>query len=164
MSKAQELIINESENELKALLRKQLNIKGEKRIVFLLRLSSNEYITRAALAEELRIDKRTLERWITKYREGGLKKLFSDSKRNKGSKIFTPEIHKGLEQKVNGTDNPLWGYKDAQVWVKQEFDLDVKYNTIRRYLMTKFKTKLKSPRKSHIKKDELAVSAFLKPS
>ena len=38
----------------------------------------------------------------------------------------------------------------------------ISYTTLRNYMITNFKTKLKSPRKSHYKKDEQAIEAFKK--
>ena len=78
------------------------------------------------------------------------------------SKIITPIIHQGLEQKVNDPHNPFPGYWEAQDWVQQEYGIEIKYQRIREYMIQHFKTKIKSPRKSHIKKDKQAEEAFLK--
>ena len=88
--------------------------------------------------------------------------MIYDKPKNKQSKIITPEIHKGLEQRVNDPNNPFLGYWDAQEWVNEKYNVQVKYQRIREYLKQHFKTKLKSPRKSHYKKDVEAEEAFLK--
>jgi transposase len=54
------------------------------------------------------------------------------------------------------------GYWDAQNWVEQEYGVVVKYQRIREYLIQHFKTKPKTPSKSHYKKDVEAEKAFLK--
>jgi transposase len=54
------------------------------------------------------------------------------------------------------------GLSNAQDWVKKEFGVEIKYQRIREYLIQHFRTKTKSPRKSHIKKDKQAEEAFLK--
>lgn len=162
MGKKAKLEITESSSELKKLLLKQRTIKGEKRIKCLLEIKSIRFDTRQDLADYLLVHIRTLERWVNDYRHGGVAQMLSDKPKNKQSKIITPAIHKGLEQRVNDPHSPFLGYWDAQNWVKQEYGVDVKYQRIREYLKQHFRTKLKTPRKSHYKKDGEAEKAFLK--
>lgn len=162
MGKKAKLDITESSSELKKLLLKQKSLKGEKRVKCLLEIKSSRFDTRQDLADYLLVHIRTLERWVSDYRHGGIAQMLSDRPKNKQSKIITPAIHKGLEQRVNDPHSPFLGYWDAQNWVKQEYGVDVKYQRIREYLKQHFKTKLKTPRKSHYKKDEEAEKAFLK--
>ena len=154
--------ITESVSELKKLLLKQKTIKGEKRIKCLLDIKNSKFDTRQELADYLLVHIRTLERWVSDYKDGGVVLMLNDRPKNKQSKIITPAIHKGLEQRVNDPHNPFLGYWDAQNWVMQEYGIDVKYQRIREYLKQHFRTKLKTPRKSHYKKDEEAEKAFLK--
>jgi transposase len=162
MGKKAILDITESSLELKKLLLKQKSIKGEKRMKCLLDIKSGRFDTRQDLANHLLVHIRTLERWVNDYKDGGAVLMLNDKPKNKQSKIITPAIHKGLEQRVNDPHSPFLGYWDAQNWVKQEYGIDVKYQRIREYLKQHFKTKLKTPRKSHYKKDEEAEKAFLK--
>lgn len=162
MGKKAYIEITELESELKKTLQKQQTLKGEKRVKCLIELKSGRFSTRKQLADYLLVDIRTMERWLNKYKAGGVEEMLNDKPRNKPSKFITPEVHKGLELKVNDPHHPFLGYWDAQNWVKQEYGIDVKYHRIREYLKQHFKTKLKSPRKSHYKKDEEAEKAFLK--
>lgn len=162
MGKKATLDITESVSELKKLLLKQKTIKGEKRIKCLLDIKNSKFDTRQELADYLLVHIRTLERWVSDYKDGGVVLMLNDRPKNKQSKIITPAIHKGLEQRVNDPHNPFLGYWDAQNWVMQEYGIDVKYQRIREYLKQHFRTKLKTPRKSHYKKDEEAEKAFLK--
>lgn len=164
MGKKAEIDISESVEVLKKLLQKQNTLKGEKRIKCLLALKAKTFETRQSLADYLGIHIRTLERWLSNYKSSGIQEMLQDKPKNKQSKIITPAIHRALEQKVNDSHNPFLGYWDAQNWVQQEFGIDVKYQRIREYLIQHFKTKLKTPRKSHYKKDEEAEKAFLKTS
>ena len=47
-----------------------------------------------------------------------------------------------------------------QNWVEQEFEKPILYNTLFKYSQRHFGAKVKVARKSHVKKDEEAVSAF----
>lgn len=162
MGKKAYLEIAELPTELKDLLSKQKTLKGEKRIKCLVIIKSGKFDTRLQVADFLGIHIRTLERWINSYKTGGVVEMLRDKPKNKQSKIITPEVHKGLEQRVNDSHDPFLGYWDAQNWVNQEYGIDIKYQRIREYLIQHFKTKLKTPRKSHYKKDDEAEKAFLK--
>ena len=74
--------------------------------------------------------------------------------------IIPQEVHEGLAKKVHGSNNPFLGYWDVVLWVKENYQIEIKYNTLRTYLIRNFKTKLKEPLKSHYKKDEQAIEAF----
>ena len=60
--------------------------------------------------------------------------------------------------------NGLAGYTELQQWIEKEFNKEVKYNTILKYAMRNFGSSVKVARKSHVKKDLEAVSAFKKTS
>ena len=148
---------------MKRLQGKQVSLKAEKRIVCLLLIKSKKFKTQQLLEEYLGVGRQAIVTWLSLYREGGIELIQLKPTRNKPSKIITTQIHNGLEKKVKDVTNPLLGYWDAQRWVKEEFDVEVGYHWLRVYMIKHFKTKLKSPRKSHIKKNPLAVAAFLKP-
>lgn len=98
------------------------------------------------------------------YIEKGLEGLLTISSGVSNHTKVPSSIHKGLELKLNDSSNPLLGYNEAVSWVKKEFDIDIKYNTLRTYMKRHFGTKLKVPRKSHYKKEEQAIAVFKKLS
>ena len=162
MSKPKELNIKESILELKKIKTKQGTLSKQKRVLCLLYIKECKFKTRAQLATSLGVNKRTQERWLVKYREGGIELMLTDLPQNKTSKYITKEIHSGLEAKVTSSESPFLGYWDAQEWVYEQYGVQVNYYLLRNYLIKHFKTKLKVPRKSHYKKDEQAIEVFLK--
>ena len=162
MGKKAYLDIKESVSELKTLLSKKSTLKEEKRLKSLLLIKTGEFETRQQVADSVCVHIRALERWISNYKDGGIDQMITEKPKNKGSKIITSEMHTALLSRVNDPNNPFLGYWDAQDWIKKEFGIDVKYQRIREYLIQHFKTKLKTPRKSHYKKDDAAEKAFLK--
>ena len=125
-------------------------------------IKKERFKTRQELADFLDISSKSQERWIKKYIISGIEGLLSDLPKNLKSRIITSEIHEALSKRVNSSDNPFLGYWDALSWVKSEYNIDVKYHLLRHYLIKNFKTKLKSPRKSHYAKDDEAIKSFLK--
>lgn len=156
--------INESLSELKTLRLKQPTLLKQKRIDCLIHIKTSKFSTRQELANHLSIHIRTQERWLTKYRTQGVFSFISVEPIKRASKIISPQIHDALEARVNSSDSPFLGYWEAQQWVEDTFNIKIKYHWLRKYLITHFKTKLKSPRRSHYKKDEQAIEAFLKTS
>lgn len=162
MAKPQNITIKESFDELKELRKNQKNFKFEKRILWLIYLKENKFKTRKELCEYLDIDPRTQQRWSKQYRDEGIECLLTDLPKKRKSRTITPEIHEALEKRLNSSENGFLGYWEAQEWVNENFDINIQYHWLRKYLITHFRTKLKSPRKSHYKKDDEAEKAFLK--
>lgn len=162
MGKKAILEISESLGDLKEIKSKQKSLKAERRIAALIHIRENKFETREALAESLGVHIRTLERWVNRYKEDSIEGLLSDKPRNKPSKIITSEIHEGLASRSSDPSNPFLGYWEARQWVLEEFGADINYHWLRAYMIKHFGTKVKSPRKSHVKKDSEAGEAFLK--
>ena len=162
MGKRSKLEIEESLGELKKVLAKQKTLKLERRVRSLILIKSKKFDTRQEVADYLGVHKRTMERWLQDYSKKGISGMLTIEPKNKGSKIISQEIHNGLKQRVYDPNNPFLGYWDAQQWVNKQYGVEVKYQRIREYLIQHFSTKLKTPRKSHYKKDLEAEKAFLK--
>ena len=162
MGKQSKLKIKESLEELQKSLSKQKILKLERRVKCLICIKTKKFDNRKDIADYLGVHKRTMERWLNDYSTTGLSAMLSIQPKNKGSKIISQEIHKGLEQRVNDPSNSFLGYWVAQQWVNVQYGLEVNYQRIREYLIQHFVTKLKTPLKSHYKKDLEPEEAFLK--
>jgi len=156
--------LQESIEELKELRKKTKNHRLKTRLLYLIIKDDSRYPTLDSLAVHLGVSVSSLRRWRIIYITKGLKALLTISNGGKRREVVTPDIHKGLEKKVKDFENPLLGYNHAIEWVKEEFGVVLKYNTLRTYMKRHFKTKLKVPRKSHYKRDNEAVELFKKPS
>lgn len=164
MAKREVLKIKESDKELEVLRLRQTRLAYEKRVIALQRIKSGKRETRQALADFLGIKKRRLEGWLTTYRREGIADLLAVKPRRKGSSFISPEIEKELEEILNDPKKGFSSYKAAQHWVKEKHGVNIEYTTLRHYLIRQFKTKIKSPRKTHVKKSVEAVASFLKNS
>ncbi len=162
MARLMNLKIKESISELSEIQKKQPSIKAERRVLCLILLKSNKFSKQELLADYLGIGRQCLVRWLSLYRKSGIDGILLSPSRSKPSKIITQEIHQGLSAKVKDATNPLFGYWDAQRWIREEFNTEVKYHWLRAYMIKHFKTKLKSPRKSHLNKGEQAAESFFK--
>jgi len=85
--------------------------------------------------------------------------------RNVGRKpLFNKEQYEFISQKLNDPLNGLRGYKDLTILLESTFKQAFKYNTVLKFCIRNFKSKIKVARKSHIKKDKNAVETFKKNS
>ncbi len=73
------------------------------------------------VAEHLGVHNSSIQRWLKDYKENGIQSLLSPQTRNKPSKIFTPEMHLVIEEKLKRKDNPFSWYVKVQEWLKKEF-------------------------------------------
>lgn len=149
---------------LNKIYQKEKNHRIRTRIKSLILTKESKFKSQLAVANYLGVDYATVKRWLKQYKEEGLNSLLKLKSGGKRKSVITSDIHQSIEEKLNDSDEPLLGYWDAVRWVKEKHNLDINYHTLRDYLIRHFKTKLKSPRKSHYKKDKQAIEAFLKTS
>ena len=164
MGKQAEIYIKESLSELKSLYKKTKNSRKKLRILSLILTKENKFNTREHLAIHLGVDAKTLYKWTKTYNKFGLQQMLIISSGGKRRETVPSKIHNDLEKKLHNSKSPLLGYTDAVEWVKNEFNIDLNYHTLRSYMIRHYGTKLKTPRKSHYKKDEKAFETFKKTS
>ena len=162
MGKKAKLIIKESFSDLKKNLSREKNMKAKLRIQSLVFIKEEKFKTRQHLADYLCIHVRTLEKWLVLYRLGGIKRMTSFERTSSTAKNMTASMHQALKEKLENNTACFAGYKEALFWLNETYQTAFKYSWLRKYLIKHFGTKLKVPRKSHIKKDEKAVGTFLK--
>ena len=164
MGKVFEITIKESISTLKFLHKKEKSQKKRLRLLSLILTKEEKFARRVDLAKFLGVNIDTLNIWTGKYKKLGLKKMLSVNSGGKRREAVPGSIHKEIEVKLNDSTSPLQGYTDAVLWIKQEFGYEIKYHTVRAFMIRNFGSKLKTPRKSHYKKDEVAFEAFKKTS
>ncbi len=86
--------------------------------------------------------------------------MLKTKKRKRNSNFITPEIHKGLKERLQNLKTSFNGFWNAQQWIKDTYGFDVEYQLLWHYMTYKLKAKLKIPRRSNIKKDSEATAAF----
>lgn len=162
MATKKAILVTQSIEELRMELRSNRDFQVQKRIKCLILLKENRFKRRIHLADHLCIGYSTLKRWLHDYREKGLSGYLDLGKANGRPTVIPEQTHKALEEKVNDSEGSFGSYLEAQLWVRENFGIDINYQTLRAYMIRNMGTKLKVPRKSHYKKDGQAIEAFLK--
>jgi transposase len=162
MPKQSTIVVKEDLDQLNNLYKKETNHRIRCRIKCLICTKKKDFSSQKKLSIHLGVDYATIKRWLKQYKEEGITSLLNLKSGGARRSCINEDIHNALSEKLKDSGNPLLGYWDAVLWVKKKHGLEIKYNTLRTYLIRHFKTKLKEPRKSHYKKDEEAIQAFKK--
>lgn len=167
MSKALYIPVSESLIELRSLHR-QSSLMYQPRIKMLIAMkkAGEVGISKRELMWEVSASSQSIHNWRTMYKQGGLESLLSNGRKGKAGKpsVFSKEEHRLLGQKLKDPKNGLAGYIELQQWIEATFSKEVKYNTVLKYAMKHFGTRVKVARKSHVSKDEQSVEEFKKTS
>ena len=157
--------IKESENQIKQLM-KNSNAMIAKRLHALLVFKRNEDdgISKRVVADEIGVNHNSVQTWRTLYIEGGIKMLISHSNIGYKPSKINEKQEQALKEKLNNPHNGIVGFIELLDWYNKTFQTDINYKTFHGFVVRKFKAKIKTARKSHIKKDLQVVEAFKKTS
>lgn len=163
MSKALIVTVKESNQELRLLLKKSISFL-QPRIRFLIELKrhSGKEVSKRALMDATGLCSYSVHKWRSLYQTGGIELLQQHNKKGFKPRKITAEQHIELEKKLNDPENGLRGYKELQQWVKKEFKNEILYNTLLKYCVKHFGSKVKVARKYHAKKEDSKVGDFKK--
>jgi transposase len=156
--------VEEDKDYLNNLRKRSNSHRVKTRILFLLLKQSKQITKQSDLSLHLNVSESSIRRWAKVYMESGLETMRKISNGGKRRMVVTPDVHKGLETKLKNSSEPLMGYNEALSWVEEQYGKRFKYNTLRSYMIRHFGSKLKTPRKSHYKKDDKAIQVFKKLS
>jgi hypothetical protein len=163
MSKALIVNVKETPSEFRVLLKKSIPfLQPRIKFLMLLKRYSGKAVSKRTLMEESGLCSYSVHKWRNLYVTGGIDELLKHNKVGfKPSKISKDE-HNLLKAKLHNSENGLRGYKELQEWVKLELKNDISYNTLLKYCIKNFGSKVKVARKYHAKKDEESVIRFKK--
>lgn len=163
MSLPKQISVKESLLELKDLQRKSGELIA-KRLRILIEFKKHEKtgISKRAVSENTGINHNSITKWRTIYLKKGIDAFLKHGRKGFKKSVIDSISHKAIEKKLNDPKNGLRGYVELLEWVKEELLVEIKYNTLVKYAMRHFGSKIKVARKSHIKKDEEAVQSFKK--
>jgi len=162
MSYASRIKIKEAESVLSSAYHKVSDSRIKLKIKALILFRKGNFKKQEDLSSHLCIGYSTLRRWLKDYMTKGFESYIKEPVRGKPKSVVSPELHQALENKLKDSQTPLQSYLDAVMWVKANHGIEIKYHSLRNYMIKHFKTKLKVPRKSHYKKDQQAIEAFFK--
>lgn len=163
MASPKQIIIKESLVELKRILKTSSPLIAARiRVLIELKKHEKQGVSKREVAALVGVNHNSVQSWRTVYIKGGIQAIQSHNKKGFKPSVFTQQEHLAIEKKLKDPKNGLRGYVELLAWIEQEFKKQVKYNTLLKYSIKNFGSKVKVARKSHVKKDEAAVVAFKK--
>ncbi len=154
--------ITESEAELKELLREQKTVSRKERVPLLDLLKSQQVESVTQAASILGRNRVTLERWLGKYRDGGIARLLA-SNWKRGRKRHSPgEADQKLQTRLEQSDG-FNSYGAIQQWLKQDCGVEVSDGVVHWQVRYRLKAKLKVPRPVRVEQQPQPMSALKKP-
>lgn len=157
------ILVKETLPELKQILKNASPLIAPRiRVLIEMKKAEHTGISKRDLAEAVGVNHNSAQTWRTMYSQGGITALCSHKMTGFKKSVFTKEEHDAIEKKLRDPKNGLRGYTELLDWVEKDFNKEVKYNTLLKYCMKNFGSKVKVARKSHIKKDEESVNTFKK--
>ena len=158
MANSKNIIVKESEQELKNLMRQQPIHKKNRVQMLLILKKTQKSLSKIELASILKVNHNTAQKWRKSYFENGIDGLLSDGRVGfKPSKINS-EIHQAIEKRLTSPKDAFTSYVDLINWIIENYIPEgINYHTVNKYVKRHFGAKLKVSRKSYIKKDLNAV-------
>lgn len=161
MPRVVKIEITEEAETLKKLLVQQKDKRSFERVQALYLLKSRQVETVEHLALIIGRSRRTIQRWLSQYRSGGLAKMLEVGK-SPGKEPLIPEwAVEHLKVELSDPEG-FSSYKEVKIWLEALLEIKVKYDVVHHLVHDKLKAKLKVPRPVSIKQPEGAIEAFKK--
>jgi transposase len=156
------LDIAESSEILKSLMHSQTEPINLERLqlLYLLKTHQAESVTHAATL--IGRDRTTVQRWVGKYRQGGLNTLLAPRTGQGRKSQISKTASAALQQRLQA-ENGFKNYGEIQQWLATEYEVSASYAVVHKHVRYQLGAKLKVPRPVSAEQDQQAVMLFKKP-
>jgi transposase len=144
-------IIHESADALKQRLQQERDPRKRQRLHALYLLASGHATNRSAVATLLGVDRNTIGRWLTQYRDGGLAALLAVYVPTGKRPALAPDQVAQLRQRLAQPDG-FASYGAIQQWIATTFGVQMGYHAVHTLVHDKLRARPKVARPSHEKK------------
>lgn len=163
MSKAKDIEVKETAEQLKQLLKQQSKPMVRNRIIMLQQIKRTQVaLSKNELADLVGVNHNSIQKWRRLYEAGGISALLEHKQGGRRSVVIDTTTHAAIEKKLKSPSDAFISFEELRRWVDKHFIPGIKYVTLNAYVKKHFGAKLKAARKSHIQKDAAAVDDFKK--
>ena len=163
MSRTIKIEIIESAPELLEQLKLAQNQEVKERVQTLYWLKTKQVESTGAIAALIGKHRTTVSRWLSRYRNGGLKALLTQGKKTGRTRKIPSAIVQKLQRELQ-EEQGFSSYKEVQKWLKAVEGIEMSYTGVHHGVRYRLKAKLKVPRPVHIKQALGVVEQFKKTS
>ena len=161
MAGVYKLEIQESEDELKQLLRSQKTATGKERIHLLYLLKSKQAQTVQDAASILGRHRATVQEWLKHYREGGIEELLKSRPRS-GRPRAIPDWAVAALQKRLEEPQGFDGYQSICDWLENQLGIVAEYKTVHQLVHYRLQSSPKVPRPISVEQSSEQLEAYKK--
>lgn len=155
MTGVYKLDIQESEDDLKQLLRQQKTASGKERIQLLYLLKTQQAKTVQDAAAILGRHRATLQEWLRHYREGGIAQLLQRNPRSGRPRAIPSWAEAALQQRLQEAEN-FEGYQAICDWLAT-LGIEVAYKTVHKLVHDRWQA---APKRSSTSVEQNAESGY----
>jgi transposase len=101
--------------------------------------------------------------WRRIYLQGGIEALLIENRGGFKKGKITAVAEKKLASRLHNPKEGFRSFIEIQQWLLKEFDIDMEYHAVNKYVKRKFGARLKVSRKSHVQKSPATEAVFKKP-
>ncbi|MBD2199357.1 MULTISPECIES: helix-turn-helix domain-containing protein [Calothrix] len=145
MARQLKIEILESAEFLEKSLKRAKNASQKERLQMLWWLKTGQVKQHHELGQLLGRSPATITRWLQQYRQGGLEKLLEVRTAPGAQKKIQGEALEKLKNRLASPES-FRSYREIVEWLDLECGLQVKYDTVNRFVREKLKAKLKVSR------------------
>ncbi|MFH7029561.1 MAG: transposase [Heteroscytonema crispum UTEX LB 1556] len=155
--------IQESTNELEALLRQQDNARLKQRVQVLYMIKTQK-ISVSAIAKILGKHRGTVQRWLADYREGGMDRMLEFGVSPGRTRVIPNWAVESLNKQLAEPEIGFPGYKQIQSRLATVLGVEAEYATVHHLVRYRLKAKLKVARPRNCKQNTQKLEDFKKNS
>ncbi|ERN40640.1 transposase, partial [Rubidibacter lacunae KORDI 51-2] len=146
MSGITHIEIRESAEELQALLQTENHPSAKERLQALYLIRA-EQLTVSAAAQVLGKHRGTLQRWLARYRQGGLPHLLARSASPGRPRIIPDWAVRCLQKQLQDPEGGFERYTQIQQWLRTQLGVEANYATVHHLVRYRLQAKLKGPQR-----------------
>ena len=161
MLQPKQVIVKESVSELR-LYQKRFPSKF-KALQMLITLKQQGSLSKDKLALLLGSSHSSVLNWRRIYMDKGIAALLVEHRGGFKKGKVTALAEKKLTQRLNSPKEGFRSFIEIQQWLLVEFNIDMEYHAVNKYVKRKFGARLKVGRKSHVQKSPADEAVFKKP-
>lgn len=155
------LEIQESEENLKQLLREQKTASGKERIHLLYLLKSKQAPTVQEAAALLGRHRATLQEWLRLYRKGGIAELLKRKTPSGRRRAIPAWAEKALRKRLEEPQG-FDGYQAICDWLESQLGIEAKYKTVHKLVYYRWQSSPKVPRPVSVEQSCEQLEAYKK--
>ncbi len=163
MARRLKIEITETAEYLEKSLKQAKSGAHKERLQMLWWLKTQQVSEHQELSRRLGRSPATITRWLSQYRQAGLQQLLQVKTAPGAVPKIQGEALEKLQERLK-SEVGFGSYGEIVEWLAQECQLEVKYNTVNRFVRQKLNGSLKVPRPVSRQQNPVAVETFKKTS